>query len=183
MTDEFKDETFYLVFIQKIIRCSVFYKNLNIIFQSLIMLEAETVTGHRQSKQSCPVMVSGWEQLTCYLSHDPTKLYNRVFYFSAAAASDRPQHNVSDRHQVDDVDANHTQTNTTKTVARGAAASVAAATAANVPDELGPLPAGWQMSRTENERAFFIDHVNKRTTWVRKRKYRENIFIWIYFQG
>jgi hypothetical protein len=122
------------------------------------------------------VTVSGWEQLTCYLSHDLTKLYNPVFYFSATA-SDRPQHNVSDRHQVDDIDANHTQTNTTTTVARGTAASVAAATAANVPDELGPLPAGWQMSRTENERAFFIDHINKRTTWVRKRKYRKSFYL------
>lgn len=48
---------------------------------------------------------------------------------------------------------------------RGAGAAGAAA--ASVPDELGPLPPGWQQSRTENDRLFFIDHINKKTTWVR----------------
>jgi uncharacterized protein YbdZ (MbtH family) len=37
------------------------------------------------------------------------------------------------------------------------------------------VPAGWQMSKTENERLFFIDHVNKRTTWVRKTN-DKNVF-------
>ena len=37
---------------------------------------------------------------------------------------------------------------------------------APAPDNLGPLPPGWQMSKTDNERVFFIDHINKVTTWV-----------------
>jgi E3 ubiquitin-protein ligase NEDD4 len=33
-------------------------------------------------------------------------------------------------------------------------------------DELGPLPHGWQMTRNDNGRVYFIDHDNKKTTWV-----------------
>lgn len=37
----------------------------------------------------------------------------------------------------------------------------------NLPaDGNGPLPPGWQMSKNEVGRVFFIDHINKRTTWV-----------------
>lgn len=88
------------------------------------------------------------------------------FLFSTAAQ--RPQPQVSDRHQVDDMDANNTHKGTPPTATRGAAAATAAATA-STSDELGPLPAGWQMSRTENDRLFFIDHINKQTTWIDPR--------------
>jgi len=67
------------------------------------------------------------------------------------------------------MDAHTTHTTATTSSSRGAAATVAAATA-STSDELGPLPPGWQMSRTENDRLFFIDHISKRTTWVRKKK-------------
>ena len=39
------------------------------------------------------------------------------------------------------------------------------------------------MSTADNGRIFFIDHVNKRTTWVRKtRKNHRILFIRIYFK-
>jgi len=62
------------------------------------------------------------------------------------------------------MDANNTPHTTTSLASRASAAA-----AANISDDLGPLPSGWQMSRTENERVFFIDHINKRTTWVDPR--------------
>jgi hypothetical protein len=64
------------------------------------------------------------------------------------------------------MESNNARSNTTTspmTVSRGATASVAT-------DDLGPLPPGWQMSRTDNDRVFFIDHINKRTTWVKDEK-------------
>jgi hypothetical protein len=74
---------------------------------------------------------------------------------------------------VDDADGN----NTTTTPSRGAAAIAAAATASTT-DEFGPLPPGWQMSKTDSERAFFIDHINKRTTWVREKRNRKKKFFY-----
>jgi len=64
------------------------------------------------------------------------------------------------------MDANNARSNATTssmTASRGA-------TAAGSTDNLGPLPPGWQMSKTDNDRAFFIDHINKRTTWVKKEE-------------
>jgi hypothetical protein len=39
------------------------------------------------------------------------------------------------------------------------------------------------MSKTENERTFFIDHINKKTTWVRDEKQtdRQKEFFSIYW--
>jgi hypothetical protein len=88
-----------------------------------------------------------------------------ILYFSAATPQ-RPQPQVGDRHQIDDMDANNARSNTTTspvTVSRSTTAGVTS-------DELGPLPPGWQMSRTENDRLFFIDHINKRTTWVKENR-------------
>lgn len=48
-----------------------------------------------------------------------------------------------------------------RTISRGTSNSAST-------DSLGPLPPGWQMSKSDNERTFFIDHINKRTTWVKK---------------
>ncbi|CAF4376426.1 unnamed protein product, partial [Adineta steineri] len=50
-----------------------------------------------------------------------------------------------------------------------AAAAAVIAANSNTVDDLGPMPAGWQLSKTDNERMFFIDHVNKRTTWIDPR--------------
>ena len=50
--------------------------------------------------------------------------------------------------------------------AAAAAGSTRSLAATGSIDNLGPLPPGWQQSRNENERVFFIDHINKRTTWV-----------------
>jgi hypothetical protein len=69
--------------------------------------------------------------------------------------------------------ANNARSNTTAspvTVSRGATASVST-------DELGPLPPGWQMSRSDNDRLFFIDHINKRTTWVKTKKIIKNFLL------
>jgi len=82
--------------------------------------------------------------------------------FSAATA--QPQ--VGGRRQIDDMDANNARPHATAspvTVSHGA-------TAKNTTDELGPLPPGWQMSKTEAGRPFFIDHINKRTSWVKHNK-------------
>lgn len=92
-----------------------------------------------------------------------------------SAAAQRPQAQVSDRHQVDDMDSS-TPHATSKTDSRAAAAIAAAATT-STPDELGPLPPGWQLSKTDNERDFFIDHINKRTTWVRQKQSRSEEFL------
>ena len=73
---------------------------------------------------------------------------------------------MGDRRQVDDDDSSNSKRASVTPSSRGAAAIAAAATA-STSDDLGPLPPGWQMSKTENERMFFIDHINKRTTWVR----------------
>jgi hypothetical protein len=86
--------------------------------------------------------------------------------FSAASASQRAQAQVADRHQIDDMEANNAPTNAKSSPATIARTSVTA----NASDELGPLPPGWQMSKTENERMFFIDHINKRTTWVTQKQ-------------
>jgi hypothetical protein len=89
-----------------------------------------------------------------------------LYVFLSAANPQRPQQ-IADRHQIDDMEANTARTEAPKNpviVPRGGAA------AASTVDELGPLPPGWQMSKNDNERAFFIDHINKRTTWVRENK-------------
>lgn len=100
---------------------------------------------------------------------------------SSAAASSRPQPQVSDRHQIGDADAGGALTNTASissgrgttggpSMAPPATPSTAPGTSAT--DDLGPLPPGWQLSKTENDRLFFIDHINKRTTWVCDRGVR-----------
>ncbi|CAF2997816.1 unnamed protein product [Rotaria sp. Silwood2] len=112
----------------------------------------------------------GWEQRqdghgrTYYVDHN-----NRTTTWTrpngrSTAASQRPQQ-VGDRHQIDDMDANNARTNVTT----GPTKASRTATASASTDDLGPLPPGWQMSKTENERAFFIDHINKRTTWIDPR--------------
>lgn len=88
--------------------------------------------------------------------------WNKIAFSRPTAQSPQPQ--ISNRHQVDDNDSNHSLS-VSKGGSRGAAASGVAAV--SVPDELGPLPPGWQQSKTENDRLFFIDHINKKTTWVR----------------
>jgi len=95
-----------------------------------------------------------------------------IFLFSAAVPQ-RPQPQVSDRRQIDDMEANNARSNSTTspaTVARGTTANVST-------DELGPLPPGWQMSRTDSDRLFFIDHINKRTTWVKTKKIIKNFLL------
>lgn len=107
-----------------------------------------------------------------------------IFDFSAAV-SQRPQPQSGDRHQIDDMQGNHARTTPNAspitaartgsiaslpappTAAAGSAGSLAATASI---DNLGPLPPGWQQSRNENDRIFFIDHINKRTTWVMKTK-------------
>lgn len=94
----------------------------------------------------------------------------------SSSAPQRPQPQVNDRRQIDDMEANATRSNTTTTSitpARGATA--------NAPiDEFGPLPPGWQMSRNDNERVFFIDHINKRTTWVKEKNMLKDFLKLVY---
>lgn len=78
----------------------------------------------------------------------------------------RSQPQVSDRRQIDDMGAANAQSNT----ATATAATARRESAINVPaDNLGPLPPGWEMSKNETGRIFFIDHAHKRTSWVRNK--------------
>ena len=78
------------------------------------------------------------------------------------------------------MEANHGPSNTSISSPGGAAAAAVAA-APPITDDLGPLPSGWQMSKTESDRLFFIDHINKRTTWVcwieQRREFRHTNMI------
>ncbi|CAF3762631.1 unnamed protein product [Rotaria sp. Silwood1] len=115
-------------------------------------------------------LLPGWEERkdasgrTYYVDHNTrTTTWSRPTG-QATATSQRPQSQVGDRHQVDDIDSNHSQTGTSPTSPSTAANNVVSAS-----DELGALPSGWQMSKTDNGRVFFIDHAHKRTTWIDPR--------------
>jgi len=108
---------------------------------------------------------SKWTNVNISFSLDEL-IFSSCFSSSSTAASQRSQTQVADRRQIDDMDGNNARSNATSssiTVPRGA-------TTGGSTDELGPLPPGWQMSRTDTDRAFFIDHINKRTTWVKEEK-------------
>lgn len=96
-----------------------------------------------------------------------------MIYFLSSSLPQRPQAQIADRHQIDDLDASNRQrlsltssraSNTPTPTASASAITDSSATT----DQLGPLPSGWQVSKTENGRLFFIDHINKRTTWVNR---------------
>jgi hypothetical protein len=108
-------------------------------------------------------------QLLGLVRLDERKYYFRrnsisIIDFFSASAAQRSQAQFADRHQIDDMEANNARSNTTASPV----ATPRTSTTNNTSDELGPLPPGWQMSKNENERMFFIDHINKRTTWVKK---------------
>ncbi|CAF4148609.1 unnamed protein product, partial [Rotaria sordida] len=65
---------------------------------------------------------------------------------------------------VDDIDSNNSQPNASTNLW-----SAIATTVISSYDALGPLPFDWQMFKMENGRMFFIDHANKRTTWIDPR--------------
>ncbi|CAF4406832.1 unnamed protein product [Rotaria socialis] len=90
---------------------------------------------------------------------------NLFCFIISAATPQRPQPQVGDRRQIDDMEVNNSRANATATSLSTSRTAVASAST----DDLGPLPPGWQMSKTENDRSFFIDHINKRTTWVDPR--------------
>ena len=106
---------------------------------------------------------------------------NRSICFRIASAS-RPQPQTSDRRQIDDMNSTSISRSSSMTNT-AAAASNQRASSSNLPaDGFGPLPPGWQMSKNESGRVFFIDHINKRTTWVCyrifcKRKTRRKLFV------
>ncbi|CAF0902584.1 unnamed protein product [Adineta ricciae] len=132
----------------------------------------------------------GWEERkdghgrTYYVDHNSrTTTWHRPTGQTTTDSSQRTQQPVGDRRQVDDIDGSNSQTSSSRTVTNssrgggvagsdgGGGASIVSTTAAgsNASDDLGPLPPGWQLSRTDNERVFFIDHINKRTTWIDPR--------------
>jgi E3 ubiquitin-protein ligase NEDD4 len=134
------------------------------------------VINHRDVAESIPTgpeppLPPGWEERkdgsgrTYYVDHNSrTTTWGRP-NGRAPAVPSRPQQQVADRHQIDDMDSNNARSNATTnsmTVARGT-------TTGGSTDDLGPLPPGWQMSKADNERPFFIDHINKRTTWIDPR--------------
>ena len=81
----------------------------------------------------------------------------------SSAIAQRAQAQVGDRRQIDDIEANNSRAN-------AATGTIASSRDSVSSDRLGSLPPGWQMSRADNERVFFIDHINKRTTWVKQTK-------------
>ncbi|CAF0944386.1 unnamed protein product [Adineta ricciae] len=119
-----------------------------------------------------PPLPPGWEERkdgsgrTYYVDHTTrSTTWNRPNGRNSAAPQ-QPQPQVSDRHQIDDMTTNSTRTSMTT---NSPAAASRNSTASDTTDGLGPLPPGWQMSKTDNDRQFFIDHINKRTTWVDPR--------------
>ncbi|XP_022116628.1 transcriptional coactivator yorkie isoform X2 [Pieris rapae] len=40
----------------------------------------------------------------------------------------------------------------------------------HLPDELGPLPAGWEQARTPEGQIYYLNHITKTTTWEDPRK-------------
>ncbi|CAM4742945.1 unnamed protein product [Rotaria magnacalcarata] len=120
----------------------------------------------------------GWEERqdalgrTYYVDHNTrTTTWTRP-NGQANPSSQRSQPQVGDRHQIDDVDSNNTET----TIITSRDADVAATTTGtavttdvSTVDELGRLAPNWQMSTADNGRVFYIDHVNKRTTWIDPR--------------
>ncbi|XP_026759278.1 transcriptional coactivator YAP1-A isoform X1 [Galleria mellonella] len=42
--------------------------------------------------------------------------------------------------------------------------------ATHIPDELGPLPPGWEQARTPEGQVYYLNHVTKTTTWDDPRK-------------
>ncbi|XP_032527261.1 transcriptional coactivator yorkie isoform X3 [Danaus plexippus] len=42
--------------------------------------------------------------------------------------------------------------------------------ASHIPDELGPLPAGWEQARTPEGQIYYLNHITKTTTWEDPRK-------------
>ena len=86
------------------------------------------------------------------------------FVSLSSVAPKQPQPQVSDRHQIDDMTSNSTRTSMTT---NSPAAASRHSTTSDTTDGLGPLPPGWQMSKTDSDRVFFIDHIGKRTTWVK----------------
>ncbi|CAF1348466.1 unnamed protein product [Rotaria sordida] len=127
---------------------------------------------HRDVPQSITEqpLPPGWEERkdasgrTYYVDHSSrTTTWTRP-NGQATATSLRPPPQVGDRHQVDNIDSNNSQAGTPTNI-RAAAATIVVSSS----DELGPLPSGWQMSKTEHGRIFFIDHAHKRTTWIDPR--------------
>lgn len=132
---------------------------------------------------SLPPLLPGWEERidaagrTYYVDHN-TRTTTWIRPNSRnTAVSQRPQPQISDRHQIDDMETNNARTSVNSSPVippRSGSTAAASATAASVAagastDDLGPLPPGWQMSRTDTDRSFFIDHINKRTTWIDPR--------------
>ena len=98
---------------------------------------------------------------TYYVDHNSRKTtWIRPTGRADAGSSQRPTQQMADRRQIDDMHANSTRTSL---LPAASGASTSAST-----DNLGPLPSGWQMSKNDSGRSFFIDHVNKRTTWVKE---------------
>jgi hypothetical protein len=89
-----------------------------------------------------------------------------VEFVFLSASEQRPQQQIGDRRQIDDMEANNAPSSASISSPGGGAAAATVPATQSIADELGTLPSGWQMSKTENDRLFFIDHINKRTTWV-----------------
>ena len=83
---------------------------------------------------------------------------------TTAGASQRPLPQMADRRQIDDMHGNNTQLRNRASLAP----TENGTTASGSIDNLGPLPSGWQMSKNDQGRMFFINHVLKKTTWVKK---------------
>lgn len=77
--------------------------------------------------------------------------------------SQNPSTRMPDRHQIDYMHGSNTLSHRASLTATESGAATSDSL-----DNLGPLPSGWQMSKNELGRMFFINHLQKRTTWVKK---------------
>ncbi|CAF0837973.1 unnamed protein product [Didymodactylos carnosus] len=131
---------------------------------------SEVINRSDLNENNLPPLPPNWEerkdaqQRTYYVDHNTrTTTWTRPTRSSNALQV--PQRsNVGFRRQIDDMEANRASISFPSDTANG---SPMAAHATALDDI--PLPAGWQMSRSENERVFFIDHINRRTTWIDPR--------------
>jgi len=133
---------------------------------------------HRDAMEATPEapLPAGWEQRRdgtgriYFVDHNTrTTTWVRPTGRGIASAS-RPQPQTSDRRQIDDMNSTSISRSSSMTNTAAAAASNQRSSSSNLPaDGFGPLPPGWQMSKNESGRVFFIDHINKRTTWIDPR--------------
>ncbi|CAF0866510.1 unnamed protein product [Didymodactylos carnosus] len=122
-------------------------------------------------ENNVPPLPPGWEerkdaqQRTYYVDHNTrsTTWFRPNRNPNVPPVPQRPD--IGFRRQIDDIDTN--RANAPQPSATPDASPMTTRGAAV--DDLGPMPPGWQISKSGTDRVFFIDHINKCTTWIDPR--------------